>query len=66
VEARPLTGLMHQLRATLAHLGHPVLGDSIYGSQAALDRHLLHAAELRIGSFEARCEVPAEFELDPT
>jgi len=65
VEARPLTGLMHQLRATLAHLGHPVLGDSIYGSQLALERHLLHAAELRIGGFEARCEVPAEFELDP-
>jgi 23S rRNA pseudouridine1911/1915/1917 synthase len=62
VEARPTTGLMHQLRVTLAHLGHPVLGDALYGSELILDRHLLHAAELRIGSFEARCEVPAEFE----
>lgn len=31
VEARPLTGRMHQLRVHLAHLGHPILGDKIYG-----------------------------------
>ena len=31
VEARPLTGRMHQIRVHLAHLGHPVLGDKIYG-----------------------------------
>lgn len=31
VEARPITGRMHQLRVHLAHLGHPILGDKIYG-----------------------------------
>jgi 23S rRNA pseudouridine1911/1915/1917 synthase len=65
IEARPSTGLMHQLRVTLAQLGHPVLGDSLYGSELALDRHLLHAVELRIEDFRARCEVPAEFDLHP-
>lgn len=31
VEARPVTGRMHQIRVHLSHLGHPVLGDKIYG-----------------------------------
>lgn len=31
IEARPITGRMHQIRVHLSHLGHPVLGDKIYG-----------------------------------
>lgn len=31
VEARPITGRMHQIRVHLSHLGYPVLGDKIYG-----------------------------------
>lgn len=31
IEARPITGRMHQIRVHLAHLGHPILGDKIYG-----------------------------------
>ena len=47
VEVRPQTGFLHQIRATLAHLGHPVLGDTRYGtpeSAQRAERHLLHAA----------------------
>ena len=33
---RAHTGRMHQLRAHLAHIGHPVLGDKIYGPDPAL------------------------------
>ena len=34
VEARPRTGRMHQIRVHLAHLGHPIVGDKIYGPDA--------------------------------
>ncbi len=57
VEARPVTGLRHQIRATLAALGHPVVGDRIYGSERALDRHLLHATDIDIEGFTAHSPV---------
>ena len=31
VEARPLTGRLHQIRATLLAIGHPLVGDKLYG-----------------------------------
>jgi len=54
------TGVRHQIRATLAHLGHPVVGDRLYGSPEAVPRHLLHAHVLRIDTFEATAPPPPE------
>ena len=31
VEARPFTGRTHQIRVHASHIGHPILGDKIYG-----------------------------------
>jgi tRNA pseudouridine32 synthase / 23S rRNA pseudouridine746 synthase len=43
----PVTGRSHQLRVHLQSLGHPIVGDDLYGSAAgACDRLLLHAARL--------------------
>lgn len=49
VELAPVTGRTHQLRVHLAALGHPILGDKLYGDAAAATctpRLLLHATRL--------------------
>lgn len=47
VELRPTTGRTHQLRVHLNYLGHPIVGDVVYGGEAA-DRLYLHAGSLEI------------------
>lgn len=42
----PRTGRTHQLRVHLASIGHPILGDKLYGSKDEASRLLLHAAKL--------------------
>lgn len=47
VEARPLTGRTHQLRVHFAHLGHPIVGDELYGhGHPDMPRQALHARTL--------------------
>ena len=47
VECRLITGRTHQIRVHLSAMGHPVLGDEVYGSTSALiDRQALHAFKL--------------------
>lgn len=41
------TGVMHQIRCTLAHLGSPILGDAIYGGPVS-PRLWLHAWKLKL------------------
>ncbi|MFK7742711.1 MAG: RluA family pseudouridine synthase [Planctomycetota bacterium] len=66
------TGRTHQLRAHLAHLGYPIVGDRRYGAvrvpKASPRSFLLHAAELELPHPGATGErqafvapVPAEF-----
>jgi 23S rRNA pseudouridine1911/1915/1917 synthase len=48
LEVRIHTGVLHQIRAHLAAIGAPVLGDLAYGGRPhpGLDRFFLHAARL--------------------
>jgi tRNA pseudouridine32 synthase/23S rRNA pseudouridine746 synthase len=47
VELEPVTGRSHQLRVHMNSLGHPILGDDLYGDvEARAERLLLHAAML--------------------
>lgn len=65
VELQPTTGRTHQLRVHMKYLGHPIVGDVIYGNEPA-ERLMLHARALEITLpggerriFEA--ETPEEF-----
>ena len=67
VELQPLTGRTHQLRAHMAAIGHPIVGDAKYGGAEAfltggISRKLhLHARRLRIDAPEgAKIDVTAE------
>jgi 23S rRNA pseudouridine1911/1915/1917 synthase len=48
VEIYPKTGRTHQIRVHLAHTGHPIVGDELYGRRAKnlADRPLLHACRI--------------------
>ena len=47
VRAFPETGRTHQLRVHFAHIGHPIVGDTLYGSaHPTLPRQALHAESL--------------------
>ncbi len=51
VEVHPLTGRTHQIRVHLAAVGHPVVGDRVYGHRRQhldLDRPFLHAWKLTL------------------
>ncbi|MWT63692.1 tRNA pseudouridine(65) synthase TruC, partial [Escherichia coli] len=57
VELLPKTGRKHQLRRHLAHLRHPIIGDSKHGDlrqnrsaaeHFGCNRLMLHASELRL------------------
>lgn len=47
VELKPTTGRTHQLRVHLSHLGHPIVGDYMYGGEPN-ERLLLHAYSLEL------------------
>jgi 23S rRNA pseudouridine1911/1915/1917 synthase len=63
------TGRTHQIRVHMAWLGHPLVGDTLYGGRVQWDmtRQALHAARLRLlhpisgKPLDFRCPLPTDF-----
>ena len=70
VRCRLETGRTHQIRVHMAYLGHPILGDTVYGAKKpvpGLTGQCLHATGLRFihprthEPVELTCPLPEEF-----
>ena len=71
VRCRLETGRTHQIRVHMAYIGHPILGDTVYGAKKpvpGLTGQCLHAVGLRFihprtgQPVELHCPLPEEFE----
>ena len=71
VRCRLETGRTHQIRVHMAHIGHPILGDTVYGAKKpvpGLQGQCLHAVGLRFihprtgEAVECACPLPEEFQ----
>ncbi len=71
LQCRLETGRTHQIRVHMAHIGHPIAGDPIYGigkPELGLHSQCLHARELRFVHprtdelTTVTCELPEEFQ----
>jgi 23S rRNA pseudouridine1911/1915/1917 synthase len=71
IEARPRTGCRHQLRVHLASVGHPLVGDALYGgpetAELAPGRFWLHLTEVAFespssGYVTVTASIPADLE----
>ena len=70
VRCRLETGRTHQIRVHMAHIGHPILGDTVYGAKKnvpGLTGQCLHAVGLRFihprtgEAVALHCPLPEEF-----
>jgi 23S rRNA pseudouridine1911/1915/1917 synthase len=71
IEAKPSTGRRHQLRVHLASIGHPLVGDTLYGGPKVAEltpgRFWLHLSELAFkspsrGDLTVQAPLPAELD----
>ncbi|KAA0565083.1 RluA family pseudouridine synthase [Bacillus sp. CH30_1T] len=46
VEVQLDTGRTHQIRVHMSHIGHPLVGDILYGGRPIFNRQALHAARI--------------------
>ena len=54
-------GRRHQIRAGLAYLGHPLVGDALYGGSADAQYPTLHAWRVELDGETVECPPPAQY-----
>jgi 23S rRNA pseudouridine1911/1915/1917 synthase len=67
LELKPITGRTHQIRVHCAAIGHPLVGDKVYGSSSKLiGRHALHAGKISFAfdgqDYNFNSPLPEDFE----
>jgi 23S rRNA pseudouridine1911/1915/1917 synthase len=67
VKCKLLTGRTHQIRVHMAYIGHPLLGDTMYGKPSNLiNRQALHSFKISFihpvtyKPFELHCDLPSD------
>lgn len=60
IEALIKTGKTHQIRVHLAHIKHPIIGDTLYGAKPA-KRILLHAEQISLLGYNFLAPTPEAF-----
>ena len=67
IRLRPQTGRTHQLRVHLTRIGHPIIGDPLYGGAKA-SRLMLHAERLKFSlggrDYDLKSPIPADFSVE--
>lgn len=59
------TGFLHQVRVMMCHLGHPVIGDAVYGQGRATHgapRQMLHARSIALDEVAVEAPLPGDVE----
>jgi len=57
VKLTPLTGRTHQLRIHLQALGHPIMGDAIYGLKGDKQSLCLHCSAMEVPLYAKRAKI---------
>ena len=67
IQCKLKTGRTHQIRVHTLHIGHPILGDTLYGSASSLiNRQALHAHKVKFihpitkKNIEITCTIPKD------
>ena len=65
LSVHPVTGRTHQIRVHLSYIGHPVVGDRVYGDPRSEERLFLHAWRIAFEHPKTNGEVRFEAPIPP-